>query len=780
MSETDLLAAPFADPHTEPQPIYDTPPVDQVIEGDCLEVMTRLPDESFDLVFADPPYNLQLAQELWRPNLTRVDAVDDDWDRFASFNDYDEFTRRWLLACQRLLKPTGTLWVIGSYHNIYRVGALLQDLGYWILNDVSWIKCLAGNTELFALIDGAPLVSNLKDFARISPQFHRIELPSFDEQGCFQWARVTHWQKAPKSSGLRIDLEDGTWVECTSQHRFPVARLGKIEYVRADELTWDDILIQIGRYPLPRTIESQGIDRAVGELIGWYLAQGSFLAEEKGIVLSLSGEEISDADTLIRTVQERFGIAGRTRLWRESLHLVFPGRFMIELIRRFVRGDSAKSKRLSREAFFHGSDFLHGVLMGYLKGDGHWDAKSERWCVGRAKNPGLTCDLGVICRILGYRLRFSDGFVLSKESRVEIIQGEIRENQDGKWDDANIQALGLPGRRYFTAEQDHSLAQFREQDKLITRKSPDGEMTDLGQWVIHGDLRLVRIKNISPSIQRTYYDVAVDGNHVFCLANGLLTHNSNPMPNFRGVRFTNAHETLLWAQKERGASYTFNYHAMKALNEGVQMRSDWRLPICSGKERLRKNGEKVHPTQKPEALLYRVLLASTNSGDLVLDPFFGTGTTGAVARKLHRHFVGIERSPFYVEEARKRIAAVRQVEFDPPVFASIERRKEPRLPFGMLVEYGLLEPGQALYFGATGDLSARILTDGALEFNGERGSIHQIARLIRQAPCNGWDAWYYLDPNSGERRCIDGLRQVLRDAERNGRGDQQDGEDSEA
>jgi modification methylase len=354
-------------------------PIDQVIEGDCVDVLDHLPAESVDLVFADPPYNLQLAQELWRPNQTLVDAVDDDWDRFASFTEYDDFTRRWLTACRRVLKRNGTLWVIGSYHNIYRVGSVLQDLGYWILNDILWVKC-------------------------------------------------------------------------------------------------------------------------------------------------------------------------------------------------------------------------------------------------------------------------------------------------------------------------------------------------------------------------------------------------NPMPNFRGVRFTNAHEILLWAQKEHGAPYTFNYHAMKALNEGLQMRSDWNLPICSGKERIKYNGEKAHPTQKPEALLYRVLLASTQAGDVVLDPFFGTGTTGAMARKLGRHFVGIERSPFYVQIARERCSEDVQVALDPLVFATHSPRKAPRIPFGQVLEYGLLDPGQSLFFGPHGEVSAQVLADGNLEYDGQRGSIHQIGSLLRGGPANGWEVWYYIDQETGERKQIDTLRQFLRAA----------------
>ncbi len=354
-------------------------PLDQVLEGDCTRVLAGFPPDSVDVIFADPPYNLQLRQDLWRPNLTKVDAVDDDWDRFSDFGAYDQFTRDWLSACRRVLKHTGTLWVIGSYHNIYRVGAILQDLGFWILNDLVWIK-------------------------------------------------------------------------------------------------------------------------------------------------------------------------------------------------------------------------------------------------------------------------------------------------------------------------------------------------------------------------------------------------DNPMPNFRGVRFTNAQETLIWAQKERGAPYTFNHHAMKSLNDGLQMRSDWHLPLCGGAERLRVDGEKAHSTQKPEALLYRVILSSTNPEDVILDPFFGTGTTGAVARRLRRHWIGIEREPDYVTLARQRIAAIPQGEPDDHFFTTPNPRKRKRVPFGILLEHNLLRPGQLLYFGKAGTQVARVLADGAIEYNGQRGSIHQIARQIHQGPCNGWDLWYYADAETGERRPIDHLRQLFRDS----------------
>jgi len=352
-------------------------PVDQIIKGDCLVELKKLPDECVDLVFADPPYNLQLAQELRRPNHSLVDAVDDEWDQFESFASYDEFSIRWLTECRRVLKPDGTLWVIGSYHNIFRVGTILQDLDYWILNDIIWIK-------------------------------------------------------------------------------------------------------------------------------------------------------------------------------------------------------------------------------------------------------------------------------------------------------------------------------------------------------------------------------------------------HNPMPNFRGVRFTNAHETLIWAQKAKGSPYTFNHHAMKSLNEDLQMRSDWSLSICSGGERLKKDGKKLHPTQKPEALLYRVLLASTKVGDIVLDPFFGTGTTGAVAKRLHRHYIGIERDPVYAKAARERIEGVHQVEFNPPIFVTPDPRKEIRIPFGSLLENELLKAGQKVFFGLNSDITARVLADGSLEYNGQTGSIHQIARLIRQGPANGWETWYFIDNETKERRSIDDLRKMIR------------------
>ncbi|MDI6769140.1 MAG: site-specific DNA-methyltransferase [Anaerolineales bacterium] len=349
--------------------------IDTILPGDCTEILADLPENSVDLVFADPPYNLQLSQELYRPNMTKVDAVNDEWDKFESLEEYDKFTRAWLSACRRVLKDSGALWVIGTYHNIYRVGAILQAMDYWILNDVIFIK-------------------------------------------------------------------------------------------------------------------------------------------------------------------------------------------------------------------------------------------------------------------------------------------------------------------------------------------------------------------------------------------------TNPMPNFRGVRFTNAHETLIWAQKKKGAKYTFNHHAMKSLNDDLQMRSDWYLPICTGKERIKINGAKAHSTQKPESLLYRVILSSTNPGDVVLDPFFGTGTTGAVAKKLGRHFIGIERDEGYIQIARQRIAAVQ-----PAPEAALEQqepRSRPKVPFGALLEAGLLTPGQTLYFGPKDGASATVLANGHIRCNDITGSIHQVGRTLANAPCNGWENWHYVDERTGTRRKLDELRQVIR------------------
>ena len=350
-------------------------PLNTILAGDCIEVMQGLPEASIDLIFADPPYNLQLRGDLHRPDNSAVDAVDDAWDRFDSFAAYDRFTRQWLAAARRLLKPGGALWVIGSYHNIFRVGAALQDAGFWILNDVVWRK-------------------------------------------------------------------------------------------------------------------------------------------------------------------------------------------------------------------------------------------------------------------------------------------------------------------------------------------------------------------------------------------------SNPMPNFRGKRLTNAHETLIWASREEGAKYTFNYEALKSLNDGVQMRSDWVLPICTGHERLKDAaGDKAHPTQKPESLLHRVIVGTTNPGDVVLDPFFGTGTTGAVARMLGRDYIGIEREAAYRAVAEARLASVRRYDRE-ALMVSASKRAEPRVPFGQLIERGMLRPGEVLT-SVNGKAAAKVRADGTLVADGINGSIHQVGAHLEGAPsCNGWTYWCFR--REGRSVPIDVLRQQIR------------------
>jgi modification methylase len=243
----------------------------------------------------------------------------------------------------------------------------------------------------------------------------------------------------------------------------------------------------------------------------------------------------------------------------------------------------------------------------------------------------------------------------------------------------------------------------------------------------------------------------------YWILNDVIWIKSNPMPNFRGVRFTNAHETLIWAQKQRGSKYTFNHHAMKALNDDLQMRSDWTLALCTGRERVRANGSKAHSTQKPEALLYRVLLAATNPGDVVLDPFFGTGTTGVLAKRMGRSWIGIEKQASYVKLAAERIAAATPLDARN---LGARRAKPRRVAFGALVEAGLLTPGQELYF-EKGGVPATIQADGHLRCGAFVGSIHATARhLMGGAPANGWDRWQYED-SRGERYSIDVLRQQM-------------------
>jgi modification methylase len=246
----------------------------------------------------------------------------------------------------------------------------------------------------------------------------------------------------------------------------------------------------------------------------------------------------------------------------------------------------------------------------------------------------------------------------------------------------------------------------------------------------------------------------------YWILNDVIWIKDNPMPNFRGVRFTNAHETLLWAQKKRRAKYTFNHHSLKAMNDDLQMRSDWYLPLCTGKERQKLDQAKAHATQKPEALLYRILLGTTNPGDIVLDPFFGTGTTGAVAKKLGRHYIGIEQEAGYIHIAKERIAAVEPTPADALLLPNPRRQR--RIPFASLLEAGLLRPGQILHL-FDGSQAAIILADGTLRCGDLTGSIHAVARGLLNSPANGWDCWLY--ESQGAWQPIDNLRRLIRQAE---------------
>jgi modification methylase len=251
----------------------------------------------------------------------------------------------------------------------------------------------------------------------------------------------------------------------------------------------------------------------------------------------------------------------------------------------------------------------------------------------------------------------------------------------------------------------------------------------------------------------------------FWILNDIVWRKANPMPNFRGRRFTNAHETMIWAARDPEAkAYTFNYEALKAGNDDVQVRSDWFFPICTGTERLKdESGRKTHPTQKPEALLARILLAASNAGDLVLDPFFGSGTTGAAARRLGRSFIGIERDRVYADAARKRIEAVEPLP-EAAVAISPTRRSEPRVAFSSVLEAGLARPGERLV-DVKRRYSALVRADGSLTAGPAVGSIHKIGALVQGLPaCNGWTFWHI--ERQGRLTPIDDLRAVMRQAMR--------------
>ena len=260
----------------------------------------------------------------------------------------------------------------------------------------------------------------------------------------------------------------------------------------------------------------------------------------------------------------------------------------------------------------------------------------------------------------------------------------------------------------------------------------------------------------------TYHNIFRLGYHnqnmEFWILNDVIWRKNNPMPNFRGTRFTNAHETLIWASKNKKSKYTFNYQSLKCLNDDLQMRSDWTLPICSGNERIKKNGKKVHSTQKPESLLHRILLASTNKGDFVFDPFLGTGTTAAVAKKLGRNYFGIENEKKYFETAKQRLE--RTIKMEDHYLDTIKNNKsKPRIPFGSLVELGIVKPGMSV-FDYKKKVNAKIMADGSIKYQNSEGSIHKVAaKIIGAESCNGWTYWHYN--NNGSMLPIDDLRQRL-------------------
>ena len=270
-------------------------------------------------------------------------------------------------------------------------------------------------------------------------------------------------------------------------------------------------------------------------------------------------------------------------------------------------------------------------------------------------------------------------------------------------------------------------------------------------------------KNGSIWVIGSYHNIFRVGTKIqdlgFWILNDVVWNKNNPMPNFRGTRFTNAHETLIWASKDKNSKYTFNYQSLKCLNDDLQMRSTWNLPICNGNERLKEKGKKVHSTQKPESLLHRILLASTNKNDLILDPFLGSGTTAVVAKKLGRIFYGIEKDKKYFNAANKRLKNTKPIE-DNYLDTIQNNRSKPRIPFGSLVELGVIKPGTEIY-DQKKKINAKIMIDGSIKYQEAEGSIHKVAaKILGAESCNGWTYWYYQSGNT--LKPIDELRQRLR------------------
>ena len=260
----------------------------------------------------------------------------------------------------------------------------------------------------------------------------------------------------------------------------------------------------------------------------------------------------------------------------------------------------------------------------------------------------------------------------------------------------------------------------------------------------------------------SYHNIFRVGYHMqnldYWILNDVIWKKNNPMPNFRGTRFTNAHETLIWASKNKKSKYTFNYNSLKCLNDDLQMRSDWMFPICNGKERIKKNKKKLHSTQKPESLLHRVILASTNKGDYIFDPFLGTGTTAVVAKKMGRNYYGIEKEKKYFNAAKTRLKNTFKIEDD--FLDTVKNNKsKPRIPFGSLVELGIVKPGMNI-FDQDKKVNAKIMADGSIKYQNAEGSIHKVAaKILGSESCNGWTYWHYNI--NGSMLPIDNLRQRL-------------------
>jgi DNA modification methylase len=559
-----------------------------VVRGDCRSVLADLPDRCADLIFADPPYFLQLQNELRRPNNTVVDAVDDEWDQFTDWAEYDAFTREWLRECQRVLKNTGTLWVIGMYHNIYRLGTIMQDLGFWMLNSVIWEKCLAESTRVYARTERGERPMALRDLVRADSN---AELWNGE-----RWTRVTAWRETECLDGLEVELRSGEKIRCTPTHQWPTQR----GLVTAGELRVGDVLVT-ARLPEPASaVKPQGLDdQSVGWFVGLYLAEGT--RYEGTISIAGHVREIDRYHRLCKLAEAYHGQCRTHNVHGDACQIHLHGPVLNAILDLYISGNTAKGKYLSPRCWQRSNAFLRAVLEGYLSGDGHYEANTGRYQLGFTQNRELEHNLRTLCARLGIHLRLRDGRSRLGDREFPTIRGEIRLTKSGHWNE-----------------------------------KPDGEVV-----------------KISSANATRYIDLAVeDDPHTFCLASGVVSHNCNPVPQFRGVRFCNAHEELIWATKgaKYARGYTFNYHELKQENGGKQMRSVWRFPICSGDARKKGgDGKKLHSTEKPLPLLERIVAACTGPGDLVLDPFAGTGTTGEAALRLDRRYFLVEQQALYID-----------------------------------------------------------------------------------------------------------------------------------